>query len=62
MNKELERAAIERDMSHPYDRGYWRRYDGGSRPTKKGPLRDGWDVCNRELLDEAAILNEQPKG
>lgn len=42
---------IER-QDHPYDRGYWRRYDEKSRPSDvQGRL--GWSNCNRELRDEA---------
>lgn len=36
---------------HPFDDGYWARYDGKPRPS--GRLqRDGWDTCNRELRNE----------
>lgn len=38
--------------NHPYDRGYWRRYDGKPRPNDKQG-RAGWDDCNRELREEA---------
>lgn len=44
------RAVIVRE-NHPYDRGYWRRYDGLGRP--RNPLsREGWDDCNREMAAE----------
>lgn len=34
---------------HPYDQGYWARYNGEKRPARKGARRDGWDQCD---LDE----------
>lgn len=39
--------------NHPYDRGYWARYDGQPRPKRPGAKRDGWDQCDAEIRDEA---------
>lgn len=36
---------------HPFDDGYWSRYDGRPRPSGKRQ-REGWDDCNRELREE----------
>lgn len=41
-----------RDLSHPYDRGYWARYDGQAPPSDAHERR-GYDDCQAELLDEA---------
>lgn len=38
--------------AHPYDEGYWRRYNGGARP-RRGERRQGWDACDREMKREA---------
>jgi hypothetical protein len=37
---------------HPYDDGYWARYDGKRRPKRAGEPRDGWDECDGELRME----------
>lgn len=37
---------------HPYDRGYWARFNGQPRPKRSGPGREGWDDCDAELTDE----------
>lgn len=37
--------------NNPYDDGYWARFAGKKRPTGRRQ-RQGWDDCNRELLDE----------
>lgn len=33
---------------HPFDDGYWARYDGKPRPRGE-EQRSGWDTCDREL-------------
>jgi len=55
------KSAVERLVSrpsdnfqkenHPYDRGYWKRYDGEPRPIKKAEA-EGWDDCDKELMVE----------
>lgn len=37
---------------HPFDDGYWARYDGKKRPTGQ-QQRYGWDECNREFACES---------
>lgn len=37
---------------HPYDAGYWARYDGAPPPTDADGRR-GWSDCNNELRAEA---------
>ena len=37
---------------HPYDIGYWMRYDGRPMP-KRGETRKGWEACDKELAAEA---------
>ena len=37
---------------HPYDRGYWERYDGKPRPKYGMAARQGWDDCDAELRAE----------
>lgn len=37
---------------HPYDDGYWSRYEGASRPSASGERQDGWDACAAELAHE----------
>lgn len=50
-------------LDHPFDRGYWQRYDGLPRPGKFSNLRGvtsitnpfehaGWDQCDSELRFE----------
>lgn len=34
---------------HPFDKGYWARFDGEPRPVKKSERRAGWDACDTEL-------------
>ena len=45
---------------HPYDRGYWARYDGEGRfaategsQSDRGDWRNGWWACDRDLAVEA---------
>jgi hypothetical protein len=45
---ELRGIVVE---DHPYDRGYWARYDGLPSPGDKAG-RAGWRDCNRELAAE----------
>lgn len=33
---------------HPYDRGYWARFNGQPRPSAWRE-RQGWDQCDREI-------------
>ena len=45
--------------NHPYDRGYWARYDGLPRDSvtwREG--KKGWDDCHRELRSEALSPQE----
>jgi tricorn protease-like protein len=44
---------------HPYDRGYWRRYDGGARKSCRSPQeRQGWRDCDAELRFERQCLRD----
>jgi hypothetical protein len=45
---------------HPYDRGYWARYDNKARPSGT-EQRQGWDDCNRELRAERAVKQPGPR-
>lgn len=42
----------DRDLTHPYDRGYWAAVDGKPRPADPAE-QEGWDDCRRELSAEA---------
>lgn len=41
--------------NHPFDRGYWDRFNGAARPTRKSETREGWDTCDAELADERRV-------
>lgn len=34
---------------HPFDDGYWARYDGKPRPTDSLQSMAGWDSCDAEF-------------
>jgi hypothetical protein len=36
---------------HPFDTGYWMRYDGLPKPRQR-EMRDGWQTCDQELAGE----------
>lgn len=38
---------------HPFDDGYWARYDGKPRPETNAVSQEGWDTCDAELKFEA---------
>lgn len=38
--------------NHPYDKGYWARYDGRPKPKIKGAA-EGWNACDSELREES---------
>lgn len=42
-----EKLGIEIEQ-HPFDRGYWARFNGQPRPTRGEP-RKGWETCDEEL-------------
>jgi hypothetical protein len=50
---------IERDLSHPYDRGYWARYDERPRPKDKEEA-EGWDTCDDECRLERQGISLKP--
>ncbi|WP_157113140.1 hypothetical protein [Bradyrhizobium embrapense] len=44
---------------HPFDDGYWARYDGKRRPNKSlTEKREGWEACDREIAEEAHDAEE----
>lgn len=45
--------------NHPFDRGYWKRFNGLPRP--RGKEREGWDACHEELTPAGrAALEKTP--
>lgn len=47
-------------QNHPYDQGYWARYDGKPRPSElPGNLlaRQGWDDCDAEIDAETRAVS-----
>ena len=46
---------------HPYDDGYWMRYDGKPRPKSKAEA-EGWDALDAELAEENAELRDAGEG
>lgn len=51
--RKSDRLGIVRER-HPYDDGYWRRFDGMPRPHGPPETLQGWKDCDEELSFEAA--------
>lgn len=42
---------------HPFDRGYWARFDGLPRPSAPDEAK-GWDACDQDIEFEESSRRE----
>lgn len=52
-SERLEPSAIIR-ADHPFDAGYWARYDAKPKGHLRGERLRGWKACDAELRAEAS--------
>lgn len=52
MIRKAKRAGIELPTKDANQIGYWLRWGGQPRPSRKCPRQAGWDECDAELTHE----------